>query len=297
MSVGGAAYAPRMAWDPEEEDRRIELLPLYYDADMPPGLKHELWSWTARKLRPPQASRSNVLPIFVIATAMHLGQEAPHGRFTEMQTYFERRCRDGEFQLRTIHTILGHLPITSETAQLEAILERGRSGYSVRADKKGLEYRVTPAARGQIEEAVKVVPESVGQLLTKAWNEAYGIDGDPFDAYTAAFRAAETALRPVISPGDHDARLGKMVADYEAKPDKWEFAIEEARPTFDPNKHTALDGRETVMQMARTIVYGQKARHALEGDENSLAEARAAVHLAVTIAMMCESGAFRRVDS
>ncbi|CAI9408368.1 hypothetical protein [Nocardioides sp. T2.26MG-1] len=284
-----------MPWDPEEEDRRIELLPLYYDNDMPPGLNHELWTWANGRIRPASSGvKTTNHPVFVIATAMHLGADAPHGKFGDMQEYFKRNCSNGEFLLRTIHTCLQHLPAAGAAEYLEVILKRGRSGYTVRTNTRGLEYRVTPAAREQVEEAVRSTPEPVGQLLTKAWNEAYGVEGDPFDAYMAAFRAAETVLRPVISPNDGDARLGKMIRDYEANPNKWEFLLTESRPGAKEKGLELLDGRETVMQMVRTIAYGQKDRHVFESDENSVTEARAAVHLAVTIAMMCETGAFRR---
>ncbi|MCD4523951.1 hypothetical protein [Nocardioides sp. cx-173] len=157
-----------------------------------------------------------------------------------------------------------------------------------------MEFRVPPAARQEIEFAVAEAPEAVSQLLTRAWNAAYGVDARPDDAFQSAFKAAEAALRPVITPSDSNTSLLKLIEIFDAKPSKWELVIEESRATFDPSRHHKLDGAQTIIQMARTIAYGQKARHGQDEESNSVTEARTAVHLAISISMAVKEEAFRR---
>jgi hypothetical protein len=279
-----------MVWDPTEEDAREALEPVYYD--VPPHLKTELWEWTSSHLyQPIQGHGSN--PFAVVMSALRIPD--PPTSVSYAHAMLEQESQDPAFQLRVIRALLKHRRNESRAGELERRLKRGNSGYAVNAALDGLEFRVPPAARDEIEHATAVTPETVSQLLTKAWNAAYGVDARPDDAFLSAYKAAEAALRPVITPNDANTSLNKLISIYEAKSSKWELVVKESRATFDPSKHTELNGAETVMQMARTISYGQKARHGQDADVNSFQEARVAVHLAITIAMAVHEGAFRAV--
>lgn len=278
-----------MVWDPADEDLCEELEPVYYD--VPAHLRDELWTWTQEHISRQIAGHGSK-PLAVLANAMRL--DPSQGSYEQVRLHC---LRYPAFQLRAIRALLKHIPSTSKAGELEKRLKRGNSGYAVTADLRGLEFRVPPAAREEVEHAVAEVTESVSQLLTKAWNAAYGIDARPDDAFTNAFKAAEAALRPAITPDDAHAGLNKLITAYDAKPSKWEGAIVESRATFDPNKHTALNSADTVIQMARTVAYGQKSRHGQDEDANSVTEARTAVHLAIGIAMAVHEGAFRRVPT
>lgn len=280
-----------MVWDPEEEDRLEELEPLHYD--VPGHLRKELYSWWRERLSHPRRSHES-MTTDVLLNALRVEEQMS---FTNALGYFQTQSRDPAFQLRLIRACLKHLPAQGPAKILETILVRGNSGYAVKADGLGLEFRVHPAARDQIEHAVEATSGGVSKHLTRAWNAAYGIEPQPEQAWAAAYNAAEAALRPIISPKDGSAKLGKMIGDYEANPPKWESVIEESRTTFNPDKHTELDARETVIQMARTICYGQRTRHGGDkGDPNTIEESRSAVHLAISIAMLCQEGALRRVE-
>lgn len=283
-----------MVWDPDEEDRLAELEPVYFD--VPQHLKNELWLWSYAKIRPNGGTRVGAsAPVDVLLNALRVDSSIRERGYRDAWAHFESQCsRDPAFQLKTIRAILEHLPDDSAAGNLEQILVRGHSGYAVRADRRGLEFRVPPAARAQIERAVHETPSSISQLMVKAWNAAYGLEPHPDVAFLLAVQATEAAARGVISPDDGAARLGKMIRDCEAKPSKWELVITESRP-YVPEQDSALDGVQAVIQMLRVIAYGQKARHPdHDSDVNSIHEARAAVNLAVTLVQWCIDGAFRR---
>jgi hypothetical protein len=236
----------------------------------------------------------------IILTALRMGppDHTLHTHLGKSVALIEQNCQSAEFQLRTIRAILKHLSNPSAADDLEGILVRGHSGYAVRMDKLGLEFRVSPTVREQIEAAVEQSPEAINQLLVKAWNNAYGLEQHPDVAFMLAVQAAEAAVRKVISPDDGAGKLGKMIRACEAKPSKWAFAVTESRDYFDTGKDEPLDGIQAVIQLMRLLSYGQRARHPGEdSDVNTVQQARAAVNAAVVLVMWSLDGTFRRVDS
>ena len=111
-----------------------------------------------------------------------------------------------------------------------------------------LEKRVGPT----VEEAAR--REMAGQSnaathLRSAWHHAYKRNPDPSKAYSDAIKAVEAAARPVVSPKDRLATLGKMIGVMKATPQKWGTVI------------GAPDDADTVRMMMNTIWKGQTDRH------------------------------------
>ena len=71
---------------------------------------------------------------------------------------------------------------------------------------------------------------------------------EPRVAYSQAIKAIEVVARPIPSPSDASATLGKMIAAMRAKPDKWRVVLERSTP-------------EDVATMMEMVWKGQEDRH------------------------------------
>lgn len=93
----------------------------------------------------------------------------------------------------------------------------------------------------------------------------------------------EAALKPIVSPNDANATLGKMITALRDKPAKWRFVL---RPG--DQEAAILD----VVALARQVWKGDRARHGdSEEPPPTLAEARAAFFAAATLVHWCRSEA------
>ncbi|WP_191912108.1 hypothetical protein [Desertimonas flava] len=178
-------------------------------------------------------------------------------------------------------------PEHSLALALRVILEESGSAWTVGSDGEGraclekrLDATVAAAARATMEGGSR---ES--DYLRIAWNSAFGRNPNPSEAYRNAVRAVEAIARPVISPDDSLATIGKMAAALKAKPEKWT---------------TTLGDVGLVESMLRALSAGQHDRHGTDDETTPLtvsqAEAEAAVHLAVTLVQWFRSGVIRRAD-
>jgi len=125
-----------------------------------------------------------------------------------------------------------------------------------------------------------------GEHLGRAWSAAYGRTPDRSKAYREAVRAVEAAAKPLITPDDSVATLGKMNKAMRSKPEKWQFL-------------GAPDGAmDTVITMAELLWTGQIDRHGTSDPEAPLdvtqEQAEAAVHLAATLVQWFSSGSIQR---
>lgn len=168
--------------------------------------------------------------------------------------------------------------------KLDSMLLLANSAYQVNASWTGLELRIAPEVQDQVQAVVDSTAGSAGEHLTRAWNAAYSRTPDPVRSYSESIKAVEAALGAHVSPDNSRLTLGTMIRDVTAKPEKWTFAIADGH----------ANGVETVLNMMRTLWYGQTSRHAGvnptrdETDE----EAKAAVHFAATLVQFGVSGAF-----
>lgn len=176
-----------------------------------------------------------------------------------------------------------------DAAELDEVLTQGNSIYRVRDDCTGLELRVVPEVRQQVQAVVDAAAGSPGVHLATAWNEAYGRNTDPVKAYSEAIKAIEAAAAPVVSPSNGKATLGTIIRDIGAKPAKWQLAIR-------PNDEGGVD---EVRRMMKLLWEGQTSRHGgITPTQPETAEAaRAAVLLAAVLVQFCVSGVFALASS
>ena len=128
----------------------------------------------------------------------------------------------------------------------------------------------------------KAQRSKAAEYLRTAWHYLYGRNPIPSSAYRDAVRAVEAAARPVVTPNDELATLGKMIHALRDKPDKWE---------------TVIGDVDTVRMMMRTIWKSQSDRHGTDDPAKprnvSQPEAEAAVQIAVTLVHLFRTGAIR----
>lgn len=172
-------------------------------------------------------------------------------------------------------------------AQLQKLLDSCGSAWTTGIAGDGrpcLEKRVDPAveasARAEIGQGGKA-----SAYLRDSWHHAYGRDPNPSASYRDAIRAVEAAARPVVSPNDSMATLGKMIAALRDGPNRWTVEIGEV---------------ETVRQMMATVWKNQHDRHGTDDEATpvnvSQAEAEAAVQMAVTLVHFFRSGVIRSTN-
>ena len=161
--------------------------------------------------------------------------------------------------------------------ELEEILIRSGSAWMVGRDPDGrycLEKRVDPTVEEAARREMKQ-QSNAAEYLQSAWNYVYGRNPNPSTAYHDAVRAVEAAARPVVTPRDNRATLGKMISALQDKPQKWD---------------TVIGDVDTVQKMMETIWKSQSDRHGTDDATKprnvSQAEAEAAVQMGVTLVQL-----------
>ena len=168
--------------------------------------------------------------------------------------------------------------------ELQEILDRSGSAWKVGLDpewRECLERRVDATVLAAADRE-KGQPSKAAEYLRTAWHHLYGRNPNPSAAYRDAVRAVEAAARPVVTPKDDLATLGKMITALNDKPEKWE---------------TVIGDVGTVRKMMRTIWKSQSDRHGTDDPAKprnvSKPEAESAVQMAVTLVHLFRTGAIR----
>jgi hypothetical protein len=162
---------------------------------------------------------------------------------------------------------------------LERILRLGSSYWRVAEDH--LEARVDDEVREAIERAREEAKGSASKHLGEALRACYGRTPNPGRAYSEAFKAAEAAAKPVISPKDAVTTLGRMNGELKANPALWSFAI-------------APGDIQPVITAMATLIDGQTDRHGGGSIPITQEAAESAVLLAATLVQWFAVGAVKR---
>lgn len=169
--------------------------------------------------------------------------------------------------------------------ELNLILAASGSAWTVGEQPDGtpcLQRRVesTTEAAARIEFSAE---SRAARHLSIAWDKVYGRTPDASAAYREAVRGVEAAARPIVTPDDSLATLGKMIRALEDKPSKWSAEI---------------GSIEAFTQMLRQLWTSQLDRHGTDDESVPLsvspAQAEAAVHLAMTLVHWLRSSTVRR---
>ena len=203
--------------------------------------------------------------------------------------WWMEKCKSGTFVLDLIQALLELYGYDGRRSHdLESILVRGNSMYTVAESARSLETRVEDGVRESVSEAIDSAGGSAGDHLVLAWNAAYGREPDPVRSFSESIKAVEYALATHVSPTNERQTLGTMIRDIKAKPSKWSFVIE-------GKGSRSID---TLLGMMETLWDGQTSRHGSSSSRNETPEeARAAIHLAAALVQFGATGAFCIVAS
>lgn len=198
--------------------------------------------------------------------------------------------RDGD---RALDVIDCCLMLTARWAEgrkardaLDGMLAVAGSAWTVGADSEGtpcLHRRVSSTVELAAKEEIKQ-SGNAARHLEIAWHKVYGRTPDSSGAFREAVRAVEAAAKPVITPSDPKATLGKMIIALRDKPSKWTAVLGTVEATAD---------------MMDQLWTSQLDRHGTDDETVALTvseeEAEASVHLALTLVHWFRSGAVRAV--
>jgi hypothetical protein len=205
------------------------------------------------------------------------------GRVEEqLQDLLRRMEGDGEWGLDVLDYMLHHIgPLGGEyvvpsklAEQLARALYLGGSAWEVVPSDDGRAYQLSRRAVGPVREVIGALPPAsrAHRHLVTAWNKLSGRTPDPSGAYREAVRAVEAAAKPVVTPKDQLASLGKMIAAMRDKPEKWE---------------TTLGTVDDVRRLMESVWIGQLDRHGTDDESVPLnvspQQADAAVHTCLTL--------------
>jgi hypothetical protein len=165
-----------------------------------------------------------------------------------------------------------------DSVELDRILELGGSVW--RATAHGLVRRVDPLAQQAFDAATRP-RDSASEELDEAWDRAYGRNPNASDAWDHAIKAVEAGLRPIVIPRQAGGHIGHIVGELDHRGDRFEMPLESKQ---------GLTPIQTLVGMLR-LLYPNPDRHV--GPDHrvpTLEEARAVVHLAVTIVQWARDG-------
>lgn len=107
--------------------------------------------------------------------------------------------------------------------RLKTMLDEARSVYTVGVDEDRyfqLQLR-QPSELTAIVEAAADGASNASVHLRDAWSKAFARVPDPASACVEIVKAIEVAAKPVVTPDDPRATLGKMIKAMRDKPNKW----------------------------------------------------------------------------
>lgn len=157
---------------------------------------------------------------------------------------------------------------------LRDILKAGNSAWTVSHGNRGLEGVTDPTASRAASLAWKPRDEA-SMELKEAWAKAYRVDGDASDSWDHSIKALEALLIPLVVGKKDKANLGSVAGELKANAAKWDFVL----------------GDISVVESMIRLVWPNPDRHG--GSDRrvpSIEEARAVVHVAVTIAQWARDG-------
>jgi hypothetical protein len=204
------------------------------------------------------------------------GHPEPMDELTHVLDWWQQ---DPEQFLDFIHYFLQEIDVAeNDVKALDRTLERGGSVW--RATDRGLERWVDPAATAAFEMAAS--PEdTASDELAVAWTKAYGRDPDLSDAWDHAIKAVEAVLIPIVVPTQAGAHIGHVIGQLDRQGEQWNTLLRFNQTTPPVNPPTT--SVQALVGMLR-LIYPNPDRH-LGPDHRvpTIEEARAVVHLAVTI--------------
>jgi hypothetical protein len=178
-----------------------------------------------------------------------------------------------------VHTSMGFL---------ERMLQEAGSVWKVGFDDDtqafGLQRRVDETATAAAEATMGGATRA-SEHLRIAWNAAYRREPDASKTYNHAIKAVEAAARPIVTPNDANATLGRMINAMNSKPDKWRSRFTDPGIPVVP----------VIVEMMKLIWKSQLDRHGTDDETVALSvtldESHDALQLAITLVQWFQGGA------
>lgn len=262
---------------------------------VPDWLFAPLWTWTSERY-PVWAERhyrgAAVAEYRRIGMALRLSLDNPLVPNPEdardlQNTLYGLVYNDRNLLLDVVDFVLSQMGASSShihRAYLEIVLSQAGSVYRVQeAEVSYLARRVAPELQAAAD--AQMTEGRPGEHLARAWRAIYSRNPDPSDGYREAIKAVEAAAIPVVSPANHRATLGTVIADLRNDPTKWAVSL------HSPNADEQVPA---VRGMLELLWKGQRARHGTPDPSASLGvsqdDAEAALHLALSLVHWFTSG-------
>lgn len=173
-----------------------------------------------------------------------------------------------------------------DVADLERILQKGRSAWTVGPKGNELIERLPAESRNALEEATSS-GDAPARHLADAWQDGWSRTPNPSASYLAGVKAIESAIRVIVSPNNPKATLGTMIKEIEHKPSKWQ---------------TRFDGDESAGVVALTqvlqAIWQAHERHGTDEYASvTLEQARDVCHVALWVVNLANSRGLKRAES
>lgn len=200
---------------------------------------------------------------------------------------------DESLALDVMDWLLGHG--CGHAQSLEHILKYAGHILRVSPDGNRLVERIDPALWDEYEQVTQP-DDQASQYMQEAWSLAFGRNPNVGDAWSKAIKAIETLLKPIVSPSDNKATLGKMISALRQSPDNWECKLPDRE--YKANGKTKVKpGIEVFIDALATIGY-QPDRHGSDQPQDiDEATARSVLFLATTVVGWLRDGTLRTIDS
>ena len=194
--------------------------------------------------------------------------------------------------LDVIDWLLGHG--FGHAQPLEHILKSAGHVLRVSPDGNRLVERIDPALWDEYEQVTQL-DDKASQYMQEAWIFAFGREPNLNDAWERAVKAIEVLLKPIVSPADDNATLGKMIGALRQSPDKWECKLPDR--VYNVNGEiNSKRGIEVFIDALATIGY-QPDRHGGDQPQDiDEATARSVLFLATTVVGWLRYGALVLAD-
>lgn len=200
---------------------------------------------------------------------------------------------DESLALDVMDWLLGHG--CGHAQSLEHILKSAGHVLRVSPDGNRLVERIDLALWDEYEQVTQL-DDQASQYMQEAWALAFGREPNLSDAWGRAIKAIETLLKPIVSPSDNKATLGKMISALRQSPDKWECKLPDR--DYKANGETNVKpGIEVFIDALATIGY-QPDRHGSDQPQDvDETTARSILFLATTVVGWLRDGILRTIDS
>lgn len=248
---------------------------------IPVYMRESIIEWMRNGRYNHEYSDLSFLRRFQTASKIYLGIKANKSARYDKLCDFLSELKDYDF-VNLVHFMLSEISVNlngrlpHRVQSLENILASGGSSYTVGmvGGRYGLTERIPAAVADTVEEVISSSGKA-SELLSKAWEMAFGVNKSPSHAYSNAVKATEVFSCPLFSPKDKVATLGKDIRVLRNGEEKFHFAMQ------GPKNSTST---QHLLSMMELLWHSQTDRHG-EADYTSVTieEAQAAVLLSSTL--------------